>query len=112
MTTTQESTATANARGEGFKADAGKPDWTLFPFDGAEAVVRVLEAGARKYARDNWRKVPNAIERYRGAGMRHAIADAMGEENDPETGLPHLAHAVCCHLFVLALKRSNGGTRP
>ena len=105
--TTQEATASANARGEGFKADSGKPDWTIFPFDGAEPLVRVLEAGARKYARDNWRKVPDAVNRYRAAALRHLAADALGEVNDPETGLPHLAHAGCCLLFVLALRRAH-----
>jgi hypothetical protein len=103
-------TAEAHARGEGYKADAGKPDWTLFPFDGAEEVVRVLELGAEKYARDNWRSVPDAINRYRKAGLRHRIADALGEANDPETGKSHLAHSVCCDLFVLALLRAEKKT--
>lgn len=109
---TQEATVAANARGEGFKADSGKPDWTLFPFDGAEDVVRVLERGAQKYARDNWRIVPDAITRYRAAALRHLAADALGEVNDPETGLPHLAHAGCCLLFVLALRRAAREPRP
>jgi hypothetical protein len=104
---TAELTAEANAKGEGFKADAGKLDWTLFPFDGAEEVVRVLERGAEKYARDNWRSVPDGINRYRKAGLRHRIADALGEANDPETGHSHLAHSVCCDLFVLALLRAE-----
>jgi hypothetical protein len=107
---TAELTAEANAKGEGFKADAGKLDWTLFPFDGAEEVVRVLELGAEKYARDNWRSVPDAINRYRKAGLRHRIADALGEVNDPETGKSHLAHSVCCDLFVLALLRAEKKT--
>jgi hypothetical protein len=85
----------------------GKLDWTLFPFDGAEEIVRVLEDGARKYARDNWRKVPEATTRYRAAALRHLIADARGERLDPETGRPHLAHAGCCLLFVLALERAG-----
>jgi hypothetical protein len=107
---TAELTAEANAKGEGFKADAGKLDWTLFPFDGAEEVVRVLELGAEKYARDNWRSVPDAINRYRKAGLRHRIADALGEAYDPETGKSHLAHSVCCDLFVLALLRAEKKT--
>lgn len=111
VATTQEATADANARGEGYKADQGKPDWTIFPFDGAEPIVRVLEVGARKYARDNWRKVPDAVNRYRAAALRHLAADALGEINDPETGLPHLAHAGCCLLFALALRRTSGEDR-
>jgi hypothetical protein len=102
--TTQEATKAANKRGEGYKNDQGKPDWVLFPFDGALPVVRVLELGALKYSPGNWRKVPSASTRYRAAAMRHLIADLSGEKNDPDTGLPHLAHAACCLLFVLALE--------
>jgi hypothetical protein len=87
----------------GVKHDAGKPEWHLFPWDGAEPVVRVLERGARKYAPDNWRRVPGWRHRYLDAAVRHLAADALGERADPETGLPHLAHATCCLLFVLAL---------
>jgi ADP-heptose:LPS heptosyltransferase len=34
--------------------------------------------------------------------MRHLAAWQRGEENDPETGLPHLAHAMC-NLRMLTL---------
>lgn len=85
----------------GVKHDGGKPDWTLFPFSAAEQIVRVLEFGAKKYARDNWQKVPDAEQRYLAAALRHLIAHQGGEVNDPESGLPHLAHAGCCVLFAL-----------
>lgn len=85
----------------GVKFDQGKIDWSLLPWDGLEPVVRVLEFGAEKYARDNWRKVPNSTARYRKALLRHVIAWCAGQENDPETGESHLAHAVCCGIFLL-----------
>ena len=88
---------------EGRKDDSGKLDWSLFPWKGAEAIVRVLMFGARKYAPNNWKKVPDAKRRYFNATIRHMTAWIEGEENDPETGLPHLAHAGCCVLFLLAM---------
>lgn len=97
--TTAEETAAANARGEGFKADAGKPDWMLLPFGPVEEIVKVLTLGAKKYAPDNWQKVPEAERRYPAALLRHVVARLQGERFDPETGLPHLAHAGCCLLF-------------
>ena len=48
----------------GMKHDSGKLDYTLVPWDGLEDVIRVLEFGANKYSRDNWRKVENAEARY------------------------------------------------
>lgn len=94
--------AVSRARGVGFKADQGKPDWTLVPWDGLERVVRVLEFGAKKYDRDNWRLVPDLQNRYRAAALRHLVADLAGEAHDPESSEDHLAHAACCLLFVLA----------
>lgn len=107
MTTTQEATAAANARGEGFKADAGKPDWTLLPWEPLGEVVEVLTLGAQKYARDNWQKVPDAERRYGAALLRHVVARLRGERLDPETGKPHLAHAGCCLLFLAWFDRKG-----
>ena len=86
----------------GMKHDSGKLDYTLVPWDGLEDVIRVLEFGANKYSRDNWRKVENADARYMAAAFRHLVAHQGGEVNDPESNLPHLAHAGCCILFMLA----------
>lgn len=88
----------------GRKDDAGKPRWHLLPWRAAALVVDVLEHGARKYAPDNWRVVPDPQPRYFSAAMRHLIAWWGGENRDPESGLPHLAHAACCLLFLLELE--------
>jgi hypothetical protein len=96
----RQRTAEANARGEGFKADADKPRWDLLPLREVEDIVRVLTVGARKYADHNWQKVPEARRRYFAAALRHLVAWERGERADPETGLPHLAHAGCCLLFL------------
>lgn len=85
------------------KDDQGKLDWTLIPWRGLKPVVRVLEFGAAKYSRGGWRLVEDADRRYLAAAFRHLTAYADGERVDPESGLPHLAHAVCCLLFMLGL---------
>jgi hypothetical protein len=97
---TAAATAEANARGEGYKADSEKRDWTILPWESLEDVVKVLEAGARKYARDNWQRVPDGGPRYIRAAFRHLVARARGEVLDADTGLPHLACAGCCVLFA------------
>jgi hypothetical protein len=86
----------------GVKYDSSKLDFTLLPWESLEEVVRVLEYGAKKYARDNWRLI--SAERYEAAGLRHRVARLRGEENDPESGFSHLAHEACCLLFQIALR--------
>lgn len=86
----------------GMKFDDGKRDFTLLPWPAVEEIVKVLEFGAKKYARDNWQKV--AADRYLKAAFRHLIAYSQGEVNDKESGLPHLAHLGCCVLFLLSLE--------
>jgi probable DNA repair protein len=46
-------------------------------------------------------RVPEPRERYFSAAMRHLVAWKEGSTHDLESGLPHLAHAVCCLLFLL-----------
>jgi hypothetical protein len=92
---------------EGRKYDTGKPDYTLLPWDAVEEVVRVLDFGAKKYARDNWKHVDNAETRYLAAAFRHLAAYARGERCDPETSISHLAHAACCVLFLLSLEKTD-----
>lgn len=84
----------------GVKLDEDKPRWDLLPMDEAEDIVRVLTFGAKKYAPNNWKHVPGARWRYIAAGFRHLVARARGEMLDPESGLPHTAHAGCCLLFL------------
>jgi len=91
----------------GRKFDSGKLDYTLIPWDGLEEVVKVLEFGAKKYDRDNWRFVEGAEQRYLAAALRHLVAYQIEQPTDEETGISHLAHAGCCLLFLLALEKRN-----
>lgn len=94
--------------GDGIKHDGGKRRFSLLPWAQVSAVVDVLEFGARKYAVDNWQKVPDASARYADAAMRHVVARLDGERTDPESGLPHLAHACCCLLFWMWFDAREG----
>lgn len=82
------------------KADNGKTQWSLLPFNELEQVVKVLELGVKKYSKDNWKKCDNP-ERYKDALMRHVVAYVKGDKVDNESGLSHLAHAVCNCLFLM-----------
>jgi hypothetical protein len=84
----------------GLKKDAGKLPIELLPTRPIEAVARVLDFGAKKYAPNNWRK-GLAFSRVYAAVIRHMWAWWRGEDNDRETGLPHLAHAACELFFLL-----------
>jgi len=86
---------------EGLKLDKGKVKWSLLPWPSLRVVAEVMTFGAVKYAPDNWQKVKDPEPRYFDAAMRHLTAWKTGEKLDAETGLPHLAHAACCVLFLI-----------
>lgn len=88
------------------KKDSGKPRYDLLPPLAIDDMAKVLTFGAAKYAPDNWRHIPDGVERYKAALLRHAFAMLSGESLDPETGLPHAAHVMCCASFVLELERA------
>ena len=88
---------------QGKKFDQNKPRMSLLPKGALSAVIRVLEFGATKYQVDGWKHVPDAKTRYYDAMQRHIDAWWQGEQKDPETGESHLAHAVCCALFLMWL---------
>lgn len=89
-------TATTGGR----KFDGGKPQYGLLPPNALRATVDILTFGAEKYEPDNWKHVPDSKRRYFDAMQRHLWAWKEGEQNDPETGKNHLAHAMCCLMFL------------
>ena len=86
---------------QGVKYDQGKPRPSLIPWDALWEVLKVLEAGAKKYAPDNWKIVPDAEERYREAIGRHYKDLMCGVTKDKDDGLHPAAHIACCCLFLL-----------
>jgi len=95
--------------GEALKYDATKTPVELLPSEAMLEIAKVLGFGALKYDAHNWRK-GLAWSRLIGATMRHLWAFARGEDNDPESGLSHLAHAGCCVLFLLTYQLTSTGT--
>ena len=85
---------------EGKKYDTGKLRWDLLQYDCIEDVVKILTFGAEKYGPNNWQGVEPFEDRYFAALMRHLVAFRKGEKIDPESGLSHLAHAMCNVIFL------------
>lgn len=101
----QDVAVSQTATSGGRKFDGGKVRYELLPPFALEDVAKVLTYGSIKYEDENWRVVPEASRRYRGALMRHVEEYRKGNILDPETGLPHMAHAICCAMFILELDR-------
>jgi hypothetical protein len=89
------------AETSGTKFDGGKAPWHLLAWDAILLVVLVLKFGAAKYAERNWEK-GISFSRCFAAAQRHMTAWWLREDLDPETGLNHLAHAICELMFALA----------
>ena len=87
-------------KGGAIKNDALKPRMSLVPQLAKLEVAKVMTYGAEKYAAYNWMEgfdwtlLSDAIE-------RHATAFNCGEDIDPESGLPHLAHIACSAMMLL-----------
>lgn len=86
---------------KGTKYDNEKARYDLIPPAALEEFVKVLTFGARKYAPDNWRKVPDGRRRYFAAAQRHIWAYKRGEQIDEESGCHHLACAITDLMFIL-----------
>ena len=100
-------------RGSGARFNDNKPDFSLLPLTTLEDELRVWMYGKEKYAAWNWAKgmpwsVPFACL------MRHMAAWQRGEELDQESGLPHLAHAMCNLRMLTLYSRTypEGDDRP
>lgn len=98
LTNSQSITCTS-----GRKFDGGKLQYGLVPPLALRETVKVLTYGAEKYEPDNWRRVPDGPRRYFDAAQRHIWAYKEGEMYDQETGVNHIAHAICCLMFMLDL---------
>jgi hypothetical protein len=82
------------------KFDAGKLPLSLVPTDMLRAVARVLAFGAKKYKAWSWTAGKDWSRDY-DAAMRHMVDWHDGIDLDPESGEPHLAHALCDLSFLL-----------
>ena len=88
--------------------NAGKPKLSMIlemPH-ALEGVTRVLEYGAAKYARGNyrlglpWTEVADSL-------LRHTLAWLNGEDTDPESGLLHADLMACNCMFLAEYARTR-----
>lgn len=103
---------------KGIKYDNGKLRWSLLPIKVMREVIKVLMHGAKKYKPDNWKYVEPWDKRYYNSTKRHLNDWWLGYKNDGDeiedkeerkeaikkldkSGYHHLAHAICCLIFLL-----------
>jgi hypothetical protein len=72
---------------------SGKLGIDQIPLEVIAEVGLVYTYGEGKYGRDNWLKGTDWSE-FAGSLFRHYTKFMLGEDIDPETGLPHLAHLI------------------
>lgn len=84
---------------QAMRHNQGKPQYSLLDIKCLEDCARVLEFGAKKYARNNWKKGMN-ITSILDSMLRHIAALNSGELIDPESGLPHIGHIQCNAMFL------------
>jgi hypothetical protein len=85
---------------KGLRFNENKTRIDLVPPSAILALSDVLTAGAVKYSPRNWEKGMEWSKPYASA-MRHMLKFWSGEDIDPETGLPHLAHAMTNMAFLI-----------
>lgn len=85
-----------------------KPPLWLVPASATIYESKVFALGAKKYGPYNWREKKVRATVYLTAAMRHILSSLDGEDIDPESGQPHIAHARACTGILLdALATGN-----
>lgn len=84
----------------------GKVRWELMPLDLLNEVAKVYTSGAEKYGANTWQDLENGYERYKGALLRHLVANDT-EDFDSETGVFHLAAVAWNALSMLHFKMNR-----
>lgn len=89
------------------KADAGKAQLRLVPWQIAFDIAEVREYGNFKYGdSESWRRV--APTRYIDAMLRHALAFAADPHSrDEESGIEHYKHLACNVAFLCVLMKQE-----
>lgn len=88
------------------KFDSGKPPMSLLSRTALEEIAKVLEFGAQKYGKNNYKTGMN-WSRVLDAPLRHIYAFIDKEDNDPESGISHIAHACCSLMFLLEFIKTH-----
>lgn len=83
---------------------AAKLPLHLVPPSATHYLAMAMADGAKKYGPYNWRDIPISVSTYKSAAQRHWDAFWDGEDNAPDSGAHHLAHAMaCCALLLDAM---------
>jgi hypothetical protein len=77
----------------------GKPKFSLLDLRSFEPAVRVLDYGASKYGRDNYKK-GLIMSEVLDSLMRHIAALQDNESMDLESKLTHIGHIQCNAMFL------------
>lgn len=87
----------------------GKSGVDQIPPDVLLEVGDVYTYGEKKYFRDNWKK-GNDWHQFYGSALRHIFKFWDGEDIDPESGQPHLAHAIWNLITLRYYQKQRLGT--
>ena len=77
----------------------GKPQFSLIDLNCLKDCARVLEFGANKYSRDNW-KLGMDQNKIIDSLLRHVADIQAGKKIDDESGLPIIGHIQANALFL------------
>lgn len=101
---------TADGSGGNPKDAIGRSKAPLHLIPGPALIYQayVHDLGARKYGPYNWRNSPVNLTVYLAAMERHLLSVLDGEDLDPESGLPHVAHiAAGCNIVLDAKEQGT-----
>jgi len=72
-------------------------------------MARVRQFGTEKYQSPWGWTEGDTWSNFYDAAIRHLFAWVAGEDNDPESGLPHIAHAAVSLMFIAEFERMGKG---
>ena len=73
----------------------------LYPNAARILTSLVFAQSAPEYGEFNWRNNPVLLSVYLDAADRHLIALRAGEDCDPKSKLPHIAHINACTAIII-----------
>jgi hypothetical protein len=80
--------------------DDGKPDLSLIPYAAEVAMAQAFMYGSKKYGRYNYCS-GHDLSKLIASAKRHISKFYAGEDNDNESGVHHLGHAMVNLAMIL-----------